>query len=151
MKYRIRKTTKYLIIHDSHTPPSILTPIQWLRHNGRVMGLLDIGYNAVIDRNGVVTETRPREAVGSHTPAYNHESFGVCLIGGLDEEGVQRDTFTHAQKMSLAFLISQLRREFGDFAVTGHSEMPRFKNRPGAACLAMDMNGLRAFLKEHAQ
>lgn len=149
MRYRHRTKTRYVILHDSHTPPSIITPLQWLRHNGRVMGLLDIGYNAVIDRNGVITETRPRDAVGSHTPAYNHESIGVCLIGGLDDEGVQRDTFTLDQKLSLGAIFKQFEREFGPLELVGHTELQRFKHRPGAKCPALNMGELREFIKEN--
>lgn len=142
--YRKRKATDYIIIHDSHTPPSVVSAIHWLRHNGRVLGLLDIGYHAVIDRNGGIIETRPRDAVGSHTPAYNHISVGVCLIGGLDEEGEQHDDFTVEQLTSLGALVSQLREEFGaEIPVVGHTELPRFTGRPGPRRPSLDMNRFR--------
>lgn len=143
IRYRPRSSTKLVIVHDSHTPPSVVDAVHWLRHNGRVMGLLDVGYHAVIERNGVIVETRPRDAVGSHTPANNHESVGVCLIGGLDEEGIQRDTFTDDQKRSLAALVAQLEETFGPLEVVGHTELARFKGRPGAKCPACDMDALR--------
>lgn len=36
----------------------------------------------MIRRNGVVEEGRPIEQSGAHVAGHNHDSIGICLVGG---------------------------------------------------------------------
>ena len=45
-------------------------------------GWSDIGYHYVIKLDGTVEEGRPIERSGAHTLNHNHDSIGVCYIGG---------------------------------------------------------------------
>lgn len=140
--YRPRRRTRYLILHDSHTQPDIASAEAHLRWQGRQMGLLDIGYHYIVERDGAVVETRPMYAMGSHTPGFNHESVGVCLIGGRNLGGVVEDNFTGAQRESLAWLLAAIKDTHGPVSLVGHTELQRFRKHPHP-CPPIDMDALR--------
>lgn len=139
--YRPRPRTTLIVLHDSHSPPEVVHAEAWLRWKGRQMGLLDIGYHALIEADGAVIATRDYASVGSHTPGYNHESIGVCLIGGCDHDGNPADTFTSAQRLALGGLTAELQETFGPLRLVGHSELPEYRRHK--PCPALDMNALR--------
>ena len=104
---------------------------------GRERGLLDVGYHFVIERDGWVTETCPRECMGSHAPGMNHDSIGICLAGE------RTDYPTQEQVVSLSILA----RELGpSLPIVGHCEVQRFKGRDPSP--AFDLNMLRKDLKD---
>ena len=138
LSFRRRSSpTKRIILHSSHTGPSISKTITWLRVKGRERGLLDVGYHFVIERDGWVTETCPRECMGSHAPGMNHDSIGICLAGE------RTDYPTQEQVVSLSILA----RELGpSLPIVGHCEVQRFKGRDPSP--AFDLNMLRKDLKD---
>jgi N-acetyl-anhydromuramyl-L-alanine amidase AmpD len=111
------------------------------------MGLLDIGYHYIIGRNGQIKACRPEHVMGSHAPGLNHESIGVCLMGGEGEDGRPVDNFTLAQREALSVLLLLLRSRY-HAKVTGHSEVQRLRTKQGAKrqCPMIDMNEVRSWL-----
>ncbi len=49
-------------------------------------GWSDIGYNYLIDRNGVVYEGRGNAVVGAHFSCLNSATVGICLIGNFMQQ-----------------------------------------------------------------
>lgn len=141
--YRTRPSTEFLILHDSHTVPAP-NGEAFLRWRGRQNGLLDVGYHFVIERDGATIVTRPEDAIGSHCAGYNHNSIGVCLIGGLDAEA-PTDNFTADQRAALCTLYARLRGTYGPhLRVLGHTELARFVGRRRhQPCPCLDMGVLR--------
>lgn len=143
--YKMRKTTKRIILHDSHTEPPYDT--YWLgeaRREALVMGLLDTGYHFIIERDGTVFEIRPRQLIGSHTPQNNMDSIGICLVGGR-EGGQIADNFEDTQFVALESLVCELFDEFGMLKVQGHDEALRHKRR-GAECPAFSAASFRNYM-----
>lgn len=66
--------------------PGLLRGMYW--YHTESLGWADIGYNFLIDRFGRIWEGRAGGAVtnvrGAHTLGFNHQSFGVSLIGNFD-------------------------------------------------------------------
>lgn len=146
IQYKVRQKTRVIVIHDSHTKPGIERIVNVLRWQGRRMGLMEIGYHFIIDRDGHLTETRPMALIGTHTPGHDMDSIGVCLIGGRNELGQTEDNFTEDQKRTLFDLIRKLKRDYGGIAVAGHDELVQGRHRhKGRAvmCPACDMEDLR--------
>ena len=88
-------------------------------------GFSQIGYNFVIDLDGMVENGRPLSIDGAHcntkgfsTTSYNKHSVGVCYIGGLDANGKPADTRTPAQSASLR----ELCKEYPIVEVLGHRD-----------------------------
>jgi hypothetical protein len=136
--FRLRSSpTKRIILHSSHTGPSITKTVTWLRVKGRERGLLDVGYHFVIERDGWVTETCPRECMGSHAPGMNHDSLGICFAGKRNEYPTQE------QVNALGILVEELGPSL---PIVGHCEVQRFKGRDPSP--AFDLNMLRYDLKD---
>lgn len=158
IKYRDRKETRLVILHDSHTRPDV-TQVEdvprWavLAHSGGLkMGLLSIGYHYIIERDGEVVECRGREKIGSHTPGHNLDSIGVCLVGGREwdvEDGI--DNFTEDQKRSLLRLLHSLRQAYPGIRLKGHSEVQRYRDKRHPPCPPIDMDLLREDLDLYAK
>ena len=146
--YRKRSRTTLLVLHDSHTPPSVQRPVEHLRWQGRQRGLLEIGYHLIIGRDGVSHLLRPIDSLGSHAPGFNHLSIGLCLIGGRDEDrDVPSDNFTPIQRAVLLKYCAGFLTEFPEAQVCGHSEIQKWKrkgsSRTAHTCPALDVNAVR--------
>ena len=146
--FRPRRMTSLILLHDSHTPPSVPSGEAWLRHTGRQMGLLEIGYHAIIERSGLVRFTRPWDVMGSHAPGLNHTSIGICLMGGEDEDGSPASNFTGDQMVALHELLIVLVAAYPGVDVRGHSEAQVVRTKTGRKrqCPMIDMRELRRSL-----
>ena len=72
---------------------------------------------------------RPINQAGAHCKGHNHDSIGICLIGGRDNDN-KNWGFTSKQFESLQTLIDGLRMSFGLIPVYGHREFTRLKTCP---------------------
>lgn len=86
-----------------------------------------VGYHYVIRRNGVVEVGRAESMVGAHVEGWNKESIGICLAGGLDENGKAQNNFTEAQWNALRKLVFDLQVKYRDTEVLGHRDFPGVK------------------------
>lgn len=141
--WRPRQATTRIIIHDSHTGPDTKNAVAHLRTNGRVNGLLDIGYHYVIDRDGGLTVARPVHVMGSHTPAHNHDSIGICLVAGDDHEPTDKQLHELARLCQDLMVVYRLSIK----DILGHNEVVRYRNSKNN-CPCFDMDELRQRLPE---
>jgi hypothetical protein len=86
----------HLIVHHSagnYTPTTDFAAVvrsYWSYHTGPVLGWADIGYNWLVDRNGVIYQGRAfnfdgnRDVVGAHFSGQNGRTMGICLIGNFN-------------------------------------------------------------------
>lgn len=105
--------------------------------NRRGNGWLDIGYHYVIRLDGTIEEGRPIERAGAHVLGHNHDSIGICYVGGVsaDDIKIARDTRTPDQIDAMDKLIAKLKKEYGDrITVHGHNE---YDNK---ACPSFDVH-----------
>jgi hypothetical protein len=76
--------------YSASQAPGIVRSIY--RYHTQTQGWKDIGYNALIDRYGVIYEGRygglDRPVIGAHAAGANAGSFGVALIGDFRSAGV---------------------------------------------------------------
>lgn len=150
LRYKLRKETKRIILHDSHTTPETNTVgevTRWdalMRDGALQMGLLDTGYHFIIDRNGDLILGREHSRIGTHTPGHNMDSLGICLIGGREENregGI--DNFTLKQRMTLFSTIFKMNGVYGELELKGHSEVQKYRNRALPDCPPIEMDDLR--------
>lgn len=146
IRWKKRTATRRIILHDSHTTEDVETVQDYLRQKAHQMGLLDIGYHAIIERDGVVIETRQHELIGSHTPGHNLDSIGVCLIGGMGLHGPE-DNFTRSQRVGLFGLLRYLQQFYSadgaqPLPIVGHTELQAFVGRK-EPCPCLDIEMLR--------
>lgn len=124
-----------IIVHVAATPPGMDIGAPEIRDwHVNDNGWRDIGYHYVIRRNGTTEEGRPLEEPGAHAAGHNQRSIGVCLIGGVDEDGNADCNITRAQWAALDALVDYLVDRFPDAVVRGHRQYD-----DGKACPTFDV------------
>ena len=123
------KTIDAIIIHCSATRAGQDLRAKDIDRMHRARGFNQIGYNFIIDLNGIVENGRPLSIDGAHCntkgfseSSYNKHSIGICYIGGLDANGKPADTRTIAQKAALRELVAKLCKEYEIIEVLGHRD-----------------------------
>ncbi|MDF0504867.1 N-acetylmuramoyl-L-alanine amidase [Burkholderia cenocepacia] len=131
----------YIVVHCSNTKPRQKVDKAYMERVHRLKGRLWIGYHYVIDRKGNIETGRELHQVGGHAPGFDAKSIGICLAGGLDQEGNRTDNFTKDQRENLLQLIAMLHQKFPQAIVVGHRDLPNAKTE----CPNFDV---QQFLKE---
>ena len=134
MKTRLK--TDYIVIHCSATRPSQDIGATDIDTWHRTRGFNGIGYHYVIRRDGTVEKGRDITVSGAHVEGYNHNSVGVCLVGGVDEEDfrVPENNFTAKQWATLEILIRDMKKKYPRAAIVGHTQL-----NPLKACPSFDV------------
>lgn len=118
-----------IIIHCSATRAGQDVRARDIDRMHRARGFDGIGYNFVIDLDGLVENGRPLSVDGAHCntkgfsgQSYNKHSVGICCIGGLDANGQAADTRTEAQRTALRELVAKLCKEYPIVELLGHRD-----------------------------
>ena len=86
-------------------------------------GWSDIGYHYVIELDGTIQDGRPIERIGAHCLNHNRTSIGICMIGGVAEDGKSAEaSFSRKQWAALESITCYLLEKFPDATVHGHRE-----------------------------
>lgn len=123
VQFTPRKSTDALFVHCSATKPTMDIGVREIRQWHKEQGWLDVGYHFVIRRDGTVEEGRDIEAVGSHVKDHNHNSLGICLVGGVDESNKFKANFTPSQIRSLRTLLDGLKVKYPSAAIRAHHDV----------------------------
>ena len=126
----MRKIRK-IILHCSATAEGRAFTIDDIRRwHIRGNGWKDIGYHYVVHLDGSIHQGRKEEAVGAHCRGHNHDSIGVCYIGGAAADGATpKDTRTPQQRAALDRLVGDLQGRYPEAGVYRHREL-----NPGKTC-----------------
>lgn len=123
-----RKDTDFIVIHCSATKPSMNhVDAKEIDRWHRQRGWRKIGYHFVIRRDGIVEEGRELGEVGAHAKGFNSKSVGICMVGGIDEEGNPENNYTDEQWKALEELVNQMLLPYPDAEVLGHCDLPDVK------------------------
>lgn len=137
MIWKTIREVKYLVVHCAATTEDMDIGAHEIRGWHLKRGWLDIGYNAVIRRDGTVESGRPLDRPGAHARGYNEVSLGVCLIGGVESDGKTPEAnYTHAQWDALEAWIRARLEENPNARVLGHRDLPNVNK----ACPSFDVH-----------
>lgn len=128
----MRKSTDYIVVHCSASQAKA-TWVDAKVIDGwhRQRGWLSIGYHYVITRFGVVQKGRDLDVAGAHVQGKNHCSVGVCLVGGVADDGKSpENNFTPDQMTVLHALLRDLRKLYPKAKIVGHWELDPKKTCP---------------------
>lgn len=120
--YEYMKDVKMVVVHHTAGESDLADSRQAVRnihyYHAVRRGWGDIGYNYIIDKNGVIYEGRGggEKVVGGHSVAVNKASIGIAVLGNYQTEEVPRAVIE-----SLANLIKE-KAETYDLAVNGEAE-----------------------------
>ena len=120
-----------VVVHSSATPPSMDVGVREIGLWHRYRGFNEVGYNFVIRRNGVIELGRDLEKTPAHVRGYNRTSVGICLIGGIDEEGQAENNFTDEQFKSLRSFLNGIFFFHPELELFGHRDLSPDKNGDG--------------------
>ena len=130
----VRKKTDSIIIHCAATKPSMDIGYKEIRtwHVDQ-NGWDDVGYHFIIRRNGQLEKARPEGYSGAHAPSHNSRSIGICLVGGMADDGGPENNFTLEQFLTLKDLVNMIMDKYSDITeVLGHCDVQENKpNCPG--------------------
>lgn len=124
-----------IIVHCSASPSTRDIGVKEIRVWHLDRGFAGIGYHYVIRLSGAMERGRSEDIAGAHAEGYNAHSIGICLVGGLNEQGVPADTFTPAQYETLKVLLAHMREKYPHAYILGHRDLPRVKK----ACPCFDV------------
>lgn len=124
---KAREKTEYIVIHCSATPPSMNIGVQEIDRWHRQKGWQGCGYHYVIRRDGSIETGRPDDVIGAHVVNYNHNSLGICMVGGVAEKDkvTPENNFTEAQFASAQALVSRMRAKYPKAKVRGHRDFAK--------------------------
>jgi len=133
MAQRLR--TELIVVHCSATRPSQDIGRREIEEWHIARGFAAIGYHFVIRRNGSLELGRPMQDIGAHVEGFNAVSVGVCLVGGLAEDGSPEpddiEKFTGAQFAATRRLLDFLRDVYPDARRVGHRDLSPDLNHDG--------------------
>lgn len=133
VQFKPRASTEAIFVHCSATKADMNWGVREIRQSHKERGFLDIGYHFVVKRDGTVEVGRDEHAVGSHAKGYNHNSIGVCLVGGIDDRMKPGANFTPAQMQALrSLLVTLLAKYTGAKLMAHHDVAPK-------ACPSFDL------------
>lgn len=119
-----RPRTDFIAVHCSATKASQNVDETEIRNWHLAKGWKDIGYHVVIPRDGTIQIGRPIDTVGAQVEGYNSRSLGVCLVGGLGDDGKAADNFTDKQRAALVVALRFLRLYAPGARIQGHRDFP---------------------------
>jgi hypothetical protein len=119
-----RRATDWIVLHCSATRPVQDIGAKEIRSWHKANGWSDIGYAYVIRRDGKVEKGRNVDVVGSHVRGHNHNSVGICLVGGIGDNMRPADNFTRPQWAALKTLVAELVARYPKARVLGHRDFP---------------------------
>lgn len=118
-----RARTEEIIIHCAATRPSQDVDAREIDRWHRQKGWLKIGYHFFIKRDGSIEIGRDISDVGAHARGHNSHSVGVCMAGGINDDGEPESNFTDAQWAMLDLLVDGLLAKYPDARIIGHNEV----------------------------
>ena len=130
----LRKKTEMIVVHCAATKASMdIGATEIKKWHVDDNGWDDIGYHYIIKRGGLVEVGRPEGFQGAHAPAANSKSIGICLVGGMADDGGPENNFTLEQFLSLKDLIKRLKMTNPNIVeIVGHCDIQDNKpNCPG--------------------
>lgn len=118
-----RKSTSLIVIHCAATKPDQDIGADEIDAMHKARGWKGIGYQYVIRRGGLIETGRPIDDVGAHAKGVNKISVGVCLVGGIDDNGDPDNNFEPQQMRSLQYIVNFLGVMYPGVEVVGHRDL----------------------------
>ena len=127
----IRRNTEYVVWHTSATPPSMDIGAAQIAIMHKAKGWDDIGYAMVIRRDGRVEAGEDLRRAAAHVKGLNMHSVGICMIGGVDEDGNSENNFTEEQWKAAKHVFEFFKLLYPDAKQVGHRDLSPDRDADG--------------------
>ena len=135
---RSKRKINLIVVHCAATKPSMDIGVREIRSWHEDKGWDDVGYQAVIRRDGTFETGRSVDVPGAHAFGFNANSIGICLVGGIDNAGKPDPNFTPAQLDTLSNVLDECERHYPGAPIKGHRDLGA-----GKACPSFDVREWR--------
>ncbi len=126
-----KRLINLIVIHcTASKETSTLTP-QSLEAYHKSLGWTQCGYHFYITRDGRLHYMRPLTESGAHAQGHNANSIGIAYEGGIDANGIPKDTRTTQQKETLLLLLKTLKCSIPQARILGHRDLSPDLNHDG--------------------
>lgn len=113
----------HIIIHCAATPEGMAVTAEEIKQWHLAKGWSDIGYHYVLELEGEPIPGRPEATPGAHTIGRNHDSIGICYVGGMTADmSAPKDTRTQSQRVRMRSLLIDLLRKYPEAKISGHNQ-----------------------------
>ena len=119
---KVNRPIKYMVIHCAATKVSMNISASDINRWHKAKGWSGIGYNHYIKLDGTIEEGRSLEVYGAHTLGRNHDSIGICLEGGMSEDGKAKDTLTVDQWQAVMKIFKAYKKTYPNLLLSGHNQ-----------------------------
>ncbi len=147
----MNRTIDHLIIHCSATKAGQNITATDIDRWHRERGWWGCGYHYVITRDGRVQSAekgdrcRPLDKAGAHVgdcgPGWNSRSIGICMAGGVGENGKAENNFTPEQFAALETLVVDTLKRFPSITtIGGHRDLIRKTKAPPKDCPSFEVS-----------
>jgi N-acetylmuramoyl-L-alanine amidase len=126
-----RRSTEYVVWHCSATPPSQDIGSAQIDIMHKAKGWDGIGYAMVVRRDGRLETGEDLKKRGAHVKGLNSVSVGICMIGGVDEDGNAENNFTAEQWQAAKHAFEFLTLLYPDAKHVGHRDLSPDLNADG--------------------
>ncbi len=126
-----RRTTDFIVWHASATPPSQDIGAAQIQVMHKARGFDDIGYALVIRRDGRIELGEDFKKRGAHVKGFNSVSIGICMIGGVDEDGEPENNYTDEQWKAAKHVFEFFTLLYPDADHVGHRDLSPDSNNDG--------------------
>jgi N-acetylmuramoyl-L-alanine amidase len=117
------RTIKYIAIHCTATQSNqSIESIQ--KYWSEILKWNSPGYHWIIKAGGERNMLLPEQMVSNGVTGFNHEIINVAYIGGCPNKGINKDTRTEQQKMSMLTLLKELKVRYPNAIIQGHRDFP---------------------------
>jgi N-acetyl-anhydromuramyl-L-alanine amidase AmpD len=119
-----RKSTKFIVVHHAATKKGQDVGVKEIRRWHLDRGFTDVGYHYIIRRDGRLETGRAIGVAGAHVSGRNHNSIGICLVGGLSDDGKKAEfNYTEAQLATLEKTLRSATAAYPAAEVVGHRDL----------------------------
>ena len=122
-KLKSRVETNYIVLHHSATTRKSKCDVFDIHRWHIEKGWSGIGYHFVIEKDGTLRSGRPLNSVGAHCKDHNSDSIGICMVGGLDDNGKVVDNFDESQYKTLQTLVVMLQEVYPSATFVKHKDL----------------------------
>jgi N-acetylmuramoyl-L-alanine amidase len=122
----------HIVVHCSATRAALDVRAADIDRWHKARGWSRIGYHYVITRGGDLEAGRAEHEVGAHVQGHNRRSIGICLAGGIADDGKRAESnFTPAQWARLRALLVELRGRYPQAVICGHRDLSPDRDKDG--------------------
>lgn len=126
------RSIHFIVVHCAATRPSMDVRASDIDRWHKARGWGGIGYHYLIVRSGLMELGRPESEIGAHAYGYNRHSIGICMAGGIAEDGkAAENNFRPQQFNALITLLRELRVRYPGARICGHRDLSPDKDGDG--------------------